>query len=255
MAEGRGVRYNGAVWEVGRVARTQRANVVVDRVNAMIASRGLRPGESIGTLQDLCRACGASLPTVRRALYLMQQDGAVVVRTGQQGGVYVADAGAQPMLRGIQQVIFNENAPDTAIQEMRLLLETGAVWLAADRVTEAELEPLMESVHKLDALVGQNPHWFLRENLRFHDLVVQASHNILLTRVYESFERLMYPTTLYEYTEAAQREVVRSHRLIVEALAQHNRESARRRMNKHLEAFFAYRTFHSRLPEEDTPAP
>ncbi|MCL8206891.1 MAG: FCD domain-containing protein [Actinomycetia bacterium] len=221
--------------------RLKRATEVVAQIQERIRAERLGPGASLGTLKDLCRAYEVSLPTMRNALYLLQQDGTVVVRAGQQGGVFVARPEARPVVRAFRQLLVNDQVPLEDVLELRGVIEGEAARLAALRARPAEVAALEASVDHLRATVGELQSPFLEENLRFHGLVARASRNRLLYRMFQCVESLLYESTRVRYPIAVQEAVVAAHAKIVEAIAARDGARARGRMLAHLEAFARYR--------------
>lgn len=218
----------------------QRSTEVVQQIQQMIVGQQLKPGDGLGTLKELCQQFGVSLPTMRNAIYLLQQDGSVVVRTGQLGGVFVSSPEAQPMARGLQQILSYDRVSKEDLQELRMLIETEATRLAALRATDEELKNLQASVADMASLVGRSQSAFLDENLRFHDMIAMATHNMILYRMYQSVESLLYQSTVTWYPVEVQQEVVQAHRQITEALVAKNPEKAQERARRHLLAFDQY---------------
>lgn len=239
--------------------RLKRATEVVAQIQERIREEGLGPGASLGTLKDLCRTYQVSLPTMRNALYLLQQDGTVVVRAGQQGGVFVARPEARPVVRAFRQLLVNDQVPLADVLELRSAIEGEAAGLAALRARPAEVAALRASVEHLGKAVGEVQGAFLDENLRFHGLVARASQNRLLYRMFQCVESLLYASTRVRYPIAVQEEVVAAHGKIAEAIAARDPVRARARMLAHLEAFARYRLEAAQdqpwPPEDPTEAP
>jgi GntR family transcriptional repressor for pyruvate dehydrogenase complex len=223
------------------VLRLKRATEVVAQIQERIRAEGLGPGASLGTLKDLCEAYQVSLPTMRNALYLLQQDGTVVVRAGQQGGVFVARPEARPVVRAFRQLLMNDQVPLADVLELRAAIEGEAAGLAALRAHAGEIAAIRASVEQHRKTIGEGQGAFLDENIRFHGFVARASQNRLLYRMFQCVESLLYESTRVRYPIPVQEEVVMAHSKIAEAIAARDPARARARMLRHLEAFKRYR--------------
>src|SRR5579875_1658087 len=205
---------------------------LADDLKALILRGGLEPGSRLPNLDDLVRQSGYSVATAREALRILEREGLVEVRRGMGGGVFVRRPDYENIARSLRLILrFNRDTPGTLL-EARRELEALCARLAAERISQEELEALRVSV-EADT---QSPDSVTaaRENLVFHLGVVRATRNAVLQVLVEALRSFLY------YSRDKIAEAVDAHAKIVDALAAHDPELAARRMSKHLAAFEEY---------------
>jgi DNA-binding FadR family transcriptional regulator len=70
------------------------------------------------------------------------------------------------------------------VNELRRILEPAAARLAAERADDAELDAIAASFAELEvAAAGEDVDAFVDPDIRFHELILGASHNELLEQV------------------------------------------------------------------------
>src|SRR3954471_11973534 len=107
--------------------------VVADRLRRSIALGEVVAGERLPAERTLAANLGVSRPTVREALRVLQDEGALVTRRGPAGGAFVTH---RP--RGLEVTHVVE------IFEYRLAVETTAAQLAARRRSDDDLPRLAD---------------------------------------------------------------------------------------------------------------
>ncbi|MFL9924446.1 GntR family transcriptional regulator [Herbaspirillum lusitanum] len=147
----------------------------------------------------------------------------------------VSDLLVTPMTYGGVEVV------DTAEEQgdifaIREALEGSAARLAAERITEAELQALDQVLEEsmalpLDALAERAVL-----NDRFHTLILQASRSQRLIQMVEGFrEFFIDEVKLMRYTQRDTQTALKHHQEIVAALRAHDGKRAERLARNHLE--------------------
>jgi GntR family transcriptional repressor for pyruvate dehydrogenase complex len=154
---------------------------VADQLRALVLEGALAPGSRLPNETELSVMFGVGRSTIREALRTLASQNLVVTSRGVSGGTFVAhpDPGkvseyleaSLGLLSGSQAVSFGE------LIETRELLEVPAARLAAQRRSPEQLDGLRAVVSADDA--GRD----LVHNLRFHQLLLEASGNRLLCMV------------------------------------------------------------------------
>ncbi len=121
--------------------------------------------------------------------------------------------------------------------EIRAALDGLAAGLAAERITEEELEQMERLLVEIADHIEQNNHQKIVEvDEAFHDILYRASRNERLVGIIynlrEQFTRfrsvsINYPGRLQNTLE--------EHRQLVEAIAQRNGEAAQQKAREHIE--------------------
>jgi len=152
---------------------------------AAILSGSLPPESRLPSERGLARARGISRERVREAFSRLEAGG--FVEAG-QGRVRRVRNLLTPHLQ-----LPDGGGDDTRFQrqmmEVRALLEGECAWYAAQRASAAQLQALAEEYARMHAREqGETTLAKARADLRFHMLVAESSHNLLLV----SFSQLFY---------------------------------------------------------------
>lgn len=193
--------------------------VVSETMREAIVNGILKPGERLMEIQ-LAEELGVSRTPVREAIRKLELEGFVVMIP--RRGTYVA---------GLSIKDINE------VFEIRTALDVLAAGLAAERITEEELEQMERLMVEIGENIDQgNMEGIITLDSQFHDILYKASRNDrlvgIINNLREQFTRfrsisIMYPGRLKNTLE--------EHRQLVEAIAQRNPEVAQQLAREHME--------------------
>lgn len=193
--------------------------VVFDVLRSAITSGALKPGERIMENQ-LAEQLRVSRTPVREAIRKLEQEGFVVMVP--RRGTYVADLS----IRDINEVF-----------EIRTALEVLAAGLAAERISEEDLEELERLLVLIGELIDKGEmEKIVEADTRFHDILYGATHNRTLAAIISNLREkiTLFRTISYGYPGRAKRSL-EEHRRLVEALARRNGTVAQQVARKHME--------------------
>lgn len=193
--------------------------VVSDALRQAIKDGVLQPGQRLMEIR-LADELGVSRTPIREAIRKLEQEGFVVMVP--RRGTYVADIS----LKDIAQVF-----------EIRGALEELAAGLAAERITNDELECLERILVEINEYMEHDDFAKIVDaDVRFHDVLYQASRNQRLVDILHNLREQMlrfrsismhYPGRLSATWE--------EHRQMVENIANHNSAMARKVAKRHME--------------------
>ncbi len=190
-----------------------------DEIRAMIVDGRLGPGARVGQA-EIAEALGISRGSVREALRRLAGDGLVEFEVNR--GFFVADLGLDRVLERL---------------EARLLIEPLVARLAADRRTDAHLAALQRTVD--DERTASSAAAAHDASRAFHALVVDASANEALRRIFDSLwiadvgRRLLARRATQPKW---QHDDVAEHEAILAAITARNGRRAETLMRSHVEA-------------------
>jgi len=193
--------------------------VVFEVIRTAITSGALQPGERIMENQ-LAEQLRVSRTPVREAIRKLEQEGFVVMVP--RRGTYVSDLS----IRDINEVF-----------EIRTALEVLAAGLAAERMTEGDLERLERLLVEIGELIElDDTERLVEADCRFHDILYNATHNKTLANITSNLREKFTPfrAISYSYPGRAKRSL-EEHRRLVEALAERNPAAAQQVARKHME--------------------
>lgn len=157
-------------------------------------------GDKIPSEGEIARQLSVSKVTVREALSHLEAQGLIERRRGVYGGTFVA----QPTSGKMSEVIMNYycmgNVTPENLVEFRSTLEPTLAMLAAQRITDSEMEELKKNIEAVQSGLDQaNSIEELKPGrakaLEFHALVADACHNPLFSHVMKAmtvvFEKVL----------------------------------------------------------------
>ena len=192
--------------------------LVFESLREAILLGRLIPGERLMEVQ-LADEMGVSRTPVREAIRKLELEGLVVMIP--RKGAYVAGL----TLKDI-----------TDLFEVRAALEGMAAGLAAERITEGELEQLERAIVEESQTQDDDISTYVDKDTFFHEIIYQASRNKqlvqIITRLREQIQRFRM-TSLSQPGRAKM--YVDEHKKIVEAISGHDIKSARLLAREHIE--------------------
>ncbi|HOJ77242.1 MAG TPA: GntR family transcriptional regulator [Bacillota bacterium] len=193
--------------------------LVFETMREAIINGQLRPGERMMEIQ-LAEEMGVSRTPVREAIRKLELEGLVVMIP--RKGAYVAGLS----LKDIADVF-----------EIRRALEGLAAELAADRITDQELENLERYLVKIsEEIECGDLNKVVEIDTDFHTLLYQASRNSKLTQIINNLrEQIQRFRTTSLSLPGRMRVALDEHRKIVEAISSRDGELARKIAQEHIE--------------------
>ncbi|MGW0736127.1 FadR/GntR family transcriptional regulator [Streptomyces sp. NPDC002851] len=159
--------------------RSALSDQVIAELRNQITSGDWPVGSRIPTEPELVEQLGVARNTVREAVRALGHNGLLDIRQG--SGTYVV---ATSELAGVMHRRFADADP-RHIAELRSTLESTAARHAAERRTERELKQLDALlVRREEAWAAGDRDAFIEADATFHQAVVAAGHNDVLTELY-----------------------------------------------------------------------
>lgn len=193
--------------------------VVSEALREAIVAGILQPGERLMEIQ-LAEELGVSRTPVREAIRKLELEGFVVMVP--RRGTYVADLSIKDI---------NE------VYEIRTSLDVLAAGLAAERITEEELEQMERLLVEIGEYMDKEDiEKIVEVDTRFHDILYRASRNDRLVGIIfnlrEQFTRFRTVSIAYP---GRQKNTLEEHRKLLEAIAQRNVDMAQQLAREHME--------------------
>ncbi|HEY8464740.1 MAG TPA: GntR family transcriptional regulator [Bacillota bacterium] len=193
--------------------------LVFESLREAIISGQLSPGERLMEIQ-LAEEMGVSRTPVREAIRKLEREGLVVMVP--RKGAYVAGLSIKDV---------------TDVFEIRGALEGLAAELAAERITEEELENLERYLVKIAADIEEGElSRVVQTDTDFHTLLYQSSHNNHLSQIINNLREQIqrFRTTSLSYP-GRMKTALEEHRKIVEAISIRDGQLARELAKEHIE--------------------
>ncbi|MCG8542225.1 MAG: GntR family transcriptional regulator [Clostridia bacterium] len=193
--------------------------IVFEHLRNSILNGKLEPGERLMELQ-LAEQLGVSRTPVREAIRKLELEG--LVEMIPRKGAYVADMSIKDILD---------------VLEVRMFLEGLATYLAAERMSDEEIDALKEVLKKFeDGMMTMEKEDMIELDNKFHDMIIKGARNNKLLQIvqglHEQFQRFR---VIYfnEYDE--HEDLVKYHRAIVNAIAHRDSKEAQQYAQTHVE--------------------
>jgi GntR family transcriptional repressor for pyruvate dehydrogenase complex len=244
---------------LGPVARSSVVDAVSDRLRNEILAGRLAPGSRLPSERELSLALGVNRLTLRAALARLEAMGLVTTRHG--SGTEVAAWRERAGLEALPMVMGSLDPDEpawlellTSMLEVRRVLATEAVALAAERHTDEDIAA-MRRIAKEQVTRLTDVQAYARGDLDFQRAVIRAARNIGFELLLNSFARFpddqpALVATLYDRRE----ESVGFYDTIIDIVKQRDPDAARdalRAVFSELDALWVARHAHTRAA---TPA-
>lgn len=207
-------------------------NRIIREIIARVASAAYAPRTRLPAERALCAEFGVARGTLRKALAQLERLGVVRIRHG--SGVYVQGlvcSGLPP--RVLPPDFKTVGLPD--IIEARRAIELAAVRRSASRITAGQLRTLARLVHGM-ARATDNLARFLALDLTFHDTLVRAGGNPVLTAAHEAIREYERLSMVYTTRRAGEEQrALAQHRRLLQALERRDVAASRRILKQHLD--------------------
>ena len=125
----------------------------------------------------------------------------------------------------------------TQVFEIRSALEELAAGLAAERITEEEIETLERMLVEIgDYMENKDMDSVVAADVEFHEVLYKASRNDRLADIVHNLREQTYRFRSFSMNQPGRlRKTWEEHRLLVEAIASHNPTQARKLARTHME--------------------
>jgi GntR family transcriptional repressor for pyruvate dehydrogenase complex len=204
-------------------------------IRQYVVRERLRPGDPLPSERQIQQQLGISRAPVREALRVLQSVGMIEARQGK--GLFVKEMDLRPM---VDTFVSHLELIDTNSFEhllgLRQILELGAADLAAKERTDDDLDRMATVLAAMRERIDRG-ELVLEEDLGFHDLLVQATHNPLLAYLYACLTPFL--VAVREGGEPTARvldECLTDHTAIYEAVRDRDAALAIRLMQDHMES-------------------
>ncbi len=216
------------------------AETVARHITRLIVTEGLEPGDLVGTEPELLEREAVSRSLLREAVRLLEHHQIACMRRGPGGGLFVMPPSTNAITQVAAIYLARRGMKLAELAELRTGVEVALTDLAAARIDDVGAEGLSAALAREERSTDTERTGAARD---LHAAVAAAAHNrvlqlvalvlIRLSRLHQ-MERLAPKAAAHSAAEA-----LRTHEGIARAIEDGDRELARHRMRRHLEALGA----------------
>lgn len=208
-------------------------DVIIRQIKELLISGQLKPGDKLPPERKLSEKFGVGRTHVREAIQKLEFYG--ILKTKPQSGTYVAGIGISALEGLISDILKIDAYSFMSLVETRVLLETSAVALAAERRTKDDIEKLELSLNNYLAKARQGIK-AVDEDLMFHLTIAEVSKN----QVLKSLLLIIIPDIITNYSvfkvcDTITDKALNEHTLLFQQIKDGNAEGAQATMKEHLQ--------------------
>ena len=216
-------------------------DTIQDRIERYIIQSGRKPGDALPSQQELARALGISMPSLREAMKSLEALGVVEARQG--SGTFVGRFSFDAFVDGLAfriRLEANEHRRTvTEFLDIRMILERTYVQQVAIITNDEHIAELYALVDLMDqAAADDRP--FRDEDRLFHVLLYKPVANTMLEMLVAAFWQLSaVARNEFNANPVVPASTVAEHRSIVDALAARDPDMAARAMTDHFDGILS----------------
>jgi GntR family transcriptional repressor for pyruvate dehydrogenase complex len=205
---------------------------IIQQIRAAILEGELKPGNRLAAETELMRQFGVSKSTLREALRALEYLGLIEIRKGANGGAFVAEVDMQITMESLANFLHFRSLSIHHITLIRRNLEPCAAQIAAEAMSEEDLEQLKRLIEVSKSALGRGDIGTLRKSeIQFHRTIASASQNPILILILDFIENLLEDVKrILKPDLAFSKAVIESHKRICRALQRRDGEMASQEM-------------------------
>ncbi len=162
------------------VRRVRAYEAIVEQVERAIRNGDLLPGDRLPSERDLMTQFALSRSTIREALRVLESNGLVRSRPGDQRGVEVLAFSTRALSQSIHSLVQLERLTLPDLIFFRMLVEGTLAGLAAGFRTEANLQTLKDSIDAMRSAAWTTADAYSEADVAFHEIISEIAGNQLL---------------------------------------------------------------------------
>lgn len=207
----------------------------VEAIRQYIVKEQLRPGDPLPSERQMQQQLGISRAPVREALRVLQRVGMIEARQGK--GLFVKEMNLRPMVDTfVSHLELLDGESFGHLLGLRYVIELGAAELAAKQRTADDLKAMSDILESMRQRM-ERQELIIDEDMGFHELLVQATHNPLLEQLYSCLTPFLVEVReRRELTDTELELCRRDHTAIFEAVQDRDPVRALSLMQEHMDA-------------------
>jgi GntR family transcriptional repressor for pyruvate dehydrogenase complex len=224
-------RLPGRIFFPGRSASLS-SQIVADVRDALFAKK-YKPGDVLGTENEIAARYGVSRIVARDALRTLEAQGIAEIKMGKGGGARVARGNPKLFAEALAVQLDLTGVSVAEIMDAQRAIECLAAELAAENATEADIVKLRMLLADAEA----NLHDVERTTqlgAEFHLAVAEASHNRVLVVQLISLQHVSWPRRNPTMTPNVARRILDVHKELLALIEIRDAAGARKLMDDHV---------------------
>jgi GntR family transcriptional repressor for pyruvate dehydrogenase complex len=221
----------GRIFVPGRGASLS-SQIIADVRDAVLGKR-LKPGDVIGTENEIAARYGVSRIVARDALRTLEALGIAEIRMGKGGGAKVARGNPRLFAEALAVQLDLTGVSVAEIMDAQRAIECLSAELAAENATDTDIARLRQSIADAEASMSDVAR-FTELGAEFHLAVAEASHNRVLVVQLISLQHVSWPRRNPTLTPAVAQRILDVHKELLKLIEIRDPFGARRLMDDHV---------------------
>ncbi|RLQ90175.1 FCD domain-containing protein [Planomicrobium sp. Y74] len=201
---------------------------LLEVIETQIKNEEWKYGSRLPTMSELAAKHQVANSTIREVYRALESKGYVAIQQG-RGTIVTFD-------RSMEFTTMNHSSfmELLKITEFRTIIEPSFAALAAREAFKNEIDLITESAEIMRVMAEKN-QVTTSEDLRFHRLIVEATHNEYALRVYDNLQEELNRMRAYTKKPGMRERAVHYHQMIANAIANRDSQNAKMLMEAHLQ--------------------
>lgn len=204
------------------------------------SQKKLKPGDFLGTENELAERYNVSRIVARDALRTLQALGIVEIKMGKGGGARIASGNPRLFAEALAVQLDLTGVTPNEIMDAQRAIECLAAELAAENATEEDIARLRQLIADAEEAIGDVAE-STRLGAAFHMAVAEASHNRVLVVQLISLQHVSWPRQNPTMTRQLMRRIIDVHKDLLALIEIRDAAAARELMDGHVKMIRARR--------------
>jgi GntR family transcriptional repressor for pyruvate dehydrogenase complex len=212
--------------------RSSTAERIVENLITLVKERSLKIGDKLPPERQLCEMIGVSRPSLREALKALQVMNIIDIRQG--AGAYIKSLEPQDVVEHLDIVFHLDSSLYHDLYESRRLIEASIAAMAAEKISDQELELIEENIRQAAVDIDDESAFFERD-LELHEMIMTAAGNRVIPVFMQSINKLAL--LIRQKTNAMltiRKNTIQDHKAILMALKNHDPRESAAAMERHI---------------------
>lgn len=222
------------------IRRAKLHELVSQKLEEMIQSGELKPGDQLPSERDIMTAFNIGRPAVREAFLSLQNKGLIVTESGRRASVRVPSVdNVFTALDSVVGLIINHDESLKNLFDARVFIEAAMARQAANNIDDRRLAELKDAVEANKRAIG-NRDLFVQTDVAFHRILFLTTNNPVFESLHKALVNwLMERWGKIKRNASTETLAYQGHLQIYKAIARRDPDSAEKAMRKHLSSSWA----------------
>jgi GntR family transcriptional repressor for pyruvate dehydrogenase complex len=213
---------------------------VIEYINEQVLNEKLGKGDRIPSERDMVDLLGIGRNSIREALKILDILGVVDRRQGE--GTFIQDRFDKWFSKPMSVALMLSETSKKEIFEFRNMIEVEIASLAAERITDDEIEELTKCY---DEMINTEDQEIRTEyDMKFHSILAKASKNIIIINSYNAMDYMLdlfiYEIRVVAFNNEGSEITAKVHENLYKAVIARDPKWALEAMKEHMEVVRRY---------------